>query len=547
MKKRIAFALIAALAFWGSATSASAQTDTYLEALHLYFSDDVKGAFNQLRKVIAEDPENDAAYYYMSTLLRDPAASEEMLRKAVEKDPENFWYNYQLAHKLIESSNYQEAAEILENLFAKHPKKSILLSDLIAIYMQSGNYEKALAALDKVENLVGRSDVSAMTRFEIIATQGRSDDAYNYLLDYYNESKSSEAACVLGQIADRNFRPDEALQYYEAALETNPDNTQAHYGIAHIYRNRGQYDLYFENIYPFLNDPMVLPRAKSDYMQEVLQIPQFVQAFTPQVDTMMSALFASSPADSTICNLTSTYMWQRGQVDDAIALAKSNADNYPQSWQLNMNHAMMQYYSEDYEAAANTATVCLQRFPNDLSFLELRGICYWQLGLLDNAAADYAAGLALAPKDSTYALHFHASLGDLYHLKGDRKTAFKHYDQALKINSSYAVVLNNYAYYLSEGYPAPVKKADKTLKRALQMSRITIEQEPDNSTYLDTYAWILHLVGQDLEAKAHFKHAMLYGGKESGVMLRHYATVLESLGEKDLASVYRKQAERLGE
>ena len=79
------------------------------------------------------------------------------------------------------------------------------------------------------------------------------------------------------------------------------------------------------------------------------------------------------------------------------------------------------------------------------------------------------------------------------------------------------------------------------------MSKKTVEQEPDNATYLDTFAWILHLMGKDLEAKPFFKHAMLYGGKESAVILRHYATVLEALGEADTAKVYRNQARRLDE
>ena len=74
------------------------------------------------------------------------------------------------------------------------------------------------------------------------------------------------------------------------------------------------------------------------------------------------------------------------------------------------------------------------------------------------------------------------------------------------------------------------------------MSRKTIEKEPDNPTLLDTYGWILHLMGKDAEAKPYFKHAMLYGGKESAVILDHYAEVLDALGEYDLAKMYRLQA-----
>ena len=107
---------------------------------------------------------------------------------------------------------------------------------------------------------------------------------------------------------------------------------------------------------------------------------------------------------------------------------------------------------------------------------------------------------------------------------------------ALKINPGHVYVLNNYAYYLClDG---------KNLKKAFEMSRRTIEAEPDNPTYLDTYGWILFLMGRADEAKPHFKHAMLYGGKESVVILDHYAEVLFALGEYERAMVYWNQALR---
>jgi predicted Zn-dependent protease len=76
------------------------------------------------------------------------------------------------------------------------------------------------------------------------------------------------------------------------------------------------------------------------------------------------------------------------------------------------------------------------------------------------------------------------------------------------------------------------------------MSKKTVEAEPDNSTYLDTFGWILYLQGKALEAKPFFKRAMLYGGKESPVVMDHYAEVLYALGEHDLAFVYWDMAKR---
>ena len=138
--------------------------------------------------------------------------------------------------------------------------------------------------------------------------------------------------------------------------------------------------------------------------------------------------------------------------------------------------------------------------------------------------------LEKAPNDSSATLRAWSTAGDIYHLKGDSKKAYKAYEKALKINPNYVYVLNNYAYYLSmEG---------KNLKKAYNMSKKTVEAEPDNSTYLDTFGWILFLQGKALEAKPFFKHAMLYGGKESAVVMDHYAEVLYALKEYDLAFVY---------
>ena len=53
------------------------------------------------------------------------------------------------------------------------------------------------------------------------------------------------------------------------------------------------------------------------------------------------------------------------------------------------------------------------------------------------------------------------------------------------------------------------------------MSKKAVELESDNASYLDTIGWILHLRGNDAEAKTYFKKAMIYGGKDSYECLNH--------------------------
>ena len=124
--KRIKYIICLLIVLGTSSMMARAQSTDFLEAIRLYYRNDVRAAYNQMRKVIAQEPDNDAAYYYLHTMLRDSTAAAQMLEKAVELDGDNYWYNYALAHNYMRQGKSEEAAEILEQLLAEHPKKTAL-------------------------------------------------------------------------------------------------------------------------------------------------------------------------------------------------------------------------------------------------------------------------------------------------------------------------------------------------------------------------------------------------------------------------------------
>lgn len=186
----------------------------------------------------------------------------------------------------------------------------------------------------------------------------------------------------------------------------------------------------------------------------------------------------------------------------------------------------------------NLVNTCVKMSPDDITtnMLKLRMNYIYQD--LDSVLVQCGIieRLSLERKDTANYVDACTIEGDVYHTRGDNKKTFDAYERALKYNPDKASILNNYAYYLCE--------QGKSLRKALKMSKKAITAEPDNATYLDTYGWILYLLKKPKEAKPYFKHAMIYGGKDSAVVLEHYSKVLEALGETELASYYKSLSEQ---
>ena len=149
---------------------------------------------------------------------------------------------------------------------------------------------------------------------------------------------------------------------------------------------------------------------------------------------------------------------------------------------------------------------------------------YWALALASQdsirASLDVCRdGIALATEEPVIRFSLNALSGDLYMRLDSFEQCFAAYEAALMLDPDNVYVLNNYAYTLA------IHGGD--LKKAEKMSQKTIEKEPNNPTYLDTYAWILHLQGQNTLARFYIGRAVEKMDKDESneELLMHYKTI----------------------
>ncbi|TNF29602.1 MAG: tetratricopeptide repeat protein, partial [Bacteroidetes bacterium] len=111
------------------------------------------------------------------------------------------------------------------------------------------------------------------------------------------------------------------------------------------------------------------------------------------------------------------------------------------------------------------------------------------------------------------------------------------FERALKKDPVNALILNNYAYFLS-------LRAEK-LDKAEEMSRRSNVLQSRQPSYQDTYAWILYQQSKYEEALEWILKAMENGGSKSGVIVEHYGDILYKLGETEKAMEQWKNALQL--
>ena len=75
-----------------------------------------------------------------------------------------------------------------------------------------------------------------------------------------------------------------------------------------------------------------------------------------------------------------------------------------------------------------------------------------------------------------------------------------------------------------------------------KMSGKSLELEPDNDSFLDTYGWILYKRGEFADAKKYIEKAIEKGSDKSPVVIEHYGDVLFQLGDHENALILLEKA-----
>ena len=191
----------------------------------------------------------------------------------------------------------------------------------------------------------------------------------------------------------------------------------------------------------------------------------------------------------------------------------------------------------DSESMLKESKIAIDLFPTQPIPYLLNGMANTQLNKHDEAIEVLIQGINYVVKNDLLLSQFYSNLGDTYNKVKNYKASDESYEKALELDPQNVYVLNNYSYYLS------FRK--EKLERAETMSKKSNEIDPKNSSFQDTYGWVLYQSGKYSEAKKWIEKAIESGGKNA-VILEHYGDILYQLGDIENAHLQWIEAKQKG-
>lgn len=521
----------------------------------------IAGDTARARELFAEAIRNDStfapAYYEMASngMYSTPDEAVELARTAYRLDTANKWYHQFLGQTLIFARRYNEALGVYRRLRDADPQNPDNYRLLAALYEQAEQPFSAIATLDSAEMRFGRIPVlSSMKRQLLVATRQLDKAVEEAKAMVETTPYEAQHHVVLADLYNILGKDSLARAEYDQAMRIDSTNVGTLMSLADYYNGQRDYrSLLSVTQKLFKSDEMPLD-TKIRRFELFTSDMRFYREYYTQLNALASTLAVRYPQDKRVVELYAKHLIASGELEQALALYKLHLDDQPPVEEYYRSVIDIESYLQHTDSVARYIDRALKLFPGQVDFHISKGHALNYAKQYAGAIKAYKESLRYAGTDSLRSVIW-GVIGDTWHQKAvagdtndenfirsggkgsfrsDMKQCYKAYAKSLHYDPDNAMVLNNYAYFLSLG--------GQDLEKALAMSSRAVALTDNNPTYLDTHAWVLFKLGRTAEAKKVMQQAIALDSQNSPELLVHYGDILHAMGEQFMAEIYWRKA-----
>lgn len=505
------------------------------------YNDNYDVAIEYFERAIKAYPDDHASMYELSVLYVIKNEFEkgfEHIKKAVELDQNNKWYKIRLADFYKQNGEYESFISIYDQLLENEPTNPEYLESYIDALLHLGHFETVIEKLNIVEENIGITDYISLEKIEIYKLLGNNDKVVEEMEKLSNAIPyETRYLSMLAELYMQNKREKDAFKIYLKIKEINPNDPYINISLLEYYQKNGEIDNAYQEFILSIKNKNLDYNTKAQIYEYWFENKGDNENVIREAEEAGKAFIETHPDKELGYYVIGTVYYNNKIYDKAqqyyLDAIEKDSTSFITWYQL----AITDMELKNNDALYQHTKTALRFYPEQPFFYLLNGIALVEMKNYEDAIKVFEKGRFMSA-DKSLTSDFDTYIADAYHQLGNKAKTYEYYDRVLKNNPENVYVLNNYAYFLSmDGI---------RLDEALKMSAITIEKEPKNVTFLDTYAWILYKLERYKEAKKWMEKVFSYDKNPQGINYEHYGDILYKLGDTQKAVQNWKKANKLG-
>ena len=502
--------------------------DYYLKGLFLQMEERYSDALVQFHKAELFDTTsatiyNSLAENYLKLGELEPALHH--LKQALKRDRHNTETYRLLGELYFRDQKDQQAIEAYRALLKLDPYNEQARNFLLFLYEKNKMVAEKAELYRQMLGLYGKSKSVLKKIADIYTRQKDYKNAVHYLNQITKiDSSDAQIYAYRAQLYEVLGKADSAMISFKKAIRLDPGNKDYLNRLATLYRSNQRYKDIITLFEP------VLDRDSTDVVARLsLAEAQYLLENTTAVKRLLQPLADDSTTSWGVYDLLGRIALEEKDHERAVRYFRRITRLEPKNrfgWLfLGFAYADM----DNQRAAAEAYAAGTRVLPEDGGLWSWLGVALQQQNKNKEAIAAFLNALRYDPSN----INALSSLPVIYESEGNFKGSDSVYTVALKRLPDNALLLNNFAYSLSE--------RNLRLKEAEQMARKALEKEPDNSSYLDTMGWIYFKLGDYARAEKYILRA-IEKGEASAVVLEHMGDIYVKLNKPQKAREYYMKA-----
>lgn len=349
--------------------------------------------------------------------------------KATQIDPTNKWFWVGLYDVCYETKDYTQAIVIVNKLieFKKEYKE-----DLVSLYMNTQQFDKALELINELNDTVGKSDLRDNYKIQILREAKYQDSEKNNLLEQIKKYPKEESNYIaLIYLYSESNQEEKALDIAKKLEAEIPSSEWAQVSLFKFHLNNNDGVNAVKAMNRVLNSKKIDDKIKHRMLNEFL----IFSADKPQFDADLEKAISYFDTNSTVKvpKEIGKFYHNKKNWDKAIQFYELHLKSNPEDIEILL--LLFDVYTEkqQFDVLAKKAESSTELFPLQPQFYYFAGLANNQLKNFKKAAAILETGLDYLVDDKALEINFYIQLGQAYSGLGDNAKKESYFIKADKL------------------------------------------------------------------------------------------------------------------